>query len=54
MLRGIQARLGRLRSRLRITAYRLIYGAFLRVGWRKRSERSEKMHDHFAELQATL
>ena len=42
MLRGIQARLGRLRSRLRITAYRLIYGAFLRVGWRKRSERSEK------------
>jgi hypothetical protein len=42
MLRGFRKKLGRLNSRLHITTYHLIYGAFLRAGWRKRTERSEK------------
>ena len=42
MIRGFRAKLGRFHSRLRITTYRLIYGAFLRVGWRKMTERSDK------------
>jgi hypothetical protein len=42
MIRGFRAKLGRLNSRLHITTYRLVYGAFLKTGCRKRNDRSEK------------
>lgn len=42
MLREIRIKLAWFRLRLNIDAYRMIYGASLRAGWRKKSEHSEK------------